>query len=132
VRAGHFETTVQCLPHKTEAAKKHAMRAQAKYDTSRFWPAIFSAEPRNFSSEDGTYAWFRGIPDGDDYLENDTEWRATISPHILDTLSGHFPYDPSKMSMKQYPSRAEAIDALIRATIPVEPFVPEPIRVETT
>jgi hypothetical protein len=123
---------VQCFPHKAEAAKKHAMRAQAKYDASRSWPAIFSAEPRNFSSEDGTYAWYRGIPEVDDYLENDTEWRATIPPHIFDALSGHIPYDPSKMSMKQYSSRTEAIDALIRATIPAEPFVPKPITVETT
>jgi hypothetical protein len=122
---------MQCLPHKAEAAMKHAARTLAKVHASRFWSAIFSAVPRNFSSEDETYAWFRGIPDGDDYVENDTEWRATIPPNIFDALSGHFPYDPSMESMKQYPSWAEAIDALIRATNSLQSFMPEPVTIET-
>jgi hypothetical protein len=35
------------------------------------------------------------------------------------------------MSMKEYPTLAEAIVALIRATDPAEPVVPEPITIET-
>jgi hypothetical protein len=54
-----------------------------------------------------------------------------LRPHVFDALSGHFPYDPSRMSMKQYPTRAEAIDALLRATDPVEPVAPEPFTIET-
>jgi hypothetical protein len=84
------------------------------------------------SIEDGTYVWFRGLPYGDDEFDGDNEWWATIPPNVINAFSGHFPYDPSMDSMKQYPTRAEAIAVLLRATDPVEMFVPEPVTVETT
>jgi hypothetical protein len=87
------------------------------------------AKPYDFWVEGGTCAWFRGIPEGDNF-EDEAERLATIPPHIFDANSGNFLYDPSNSSEKLYPTRAEAIVALLRATDP-EPFVPDPVTIET-
>jgi hypothetical protein len=40
---------------------------------------------------------------------------ATLPRDLFDALDGHFPFDPTIESMKQYPTREGAIEALSRA-----------------
>jgi hypothetical protein len=71
-------------------------------------------EPYDFSAEDGTFAWFKGVKAPDDY-ETEQERRATINPLVFDALSGCHPWRHEGSTVKHYPTRESAVDALVLA-----------------
>ena len=99
---------------------------------SEAWPPAFDEfEPFDFTAEGDIWAWFEPV-DGMEF-ENDHERRATLTAELFIALTGHLPHDPTTCSMKEYPTRESAVDALVRAisagAMGVE-YV-EPVTIET-
>ncbi len=88
-----------------------------------------SAEPYDFTAESGDWAWFRSW-EVDEIFEDDEEQNATLPPPLLDALEGHATYDPVTSSIKAYPTRGAALDALTLAIIRRAATFVEPVTVD--
>jgi hypothetical protein len=73
------------------------------------------AEPYDYTIEAGHWAWFEDVK-GTEFDSEEERW-ATLPAKLFAALDRHDEYDPSLESMKRYPTREAAIDALKRALL---------------
>lgn len=70
-------------------------------------------QPYDFTIEADHWAWLEPV-DGAEF-DNEAERWATLPADVFNALDGHEPFDPTTSSMKEYPTREAAVEALRRA-----------------
>jgi hypothetical protein len=75
-------------------------------------PPIVGYDP-HFNAEANSWCWFEPV-EGQEF-ESGSELRATLPKVVYHALTGHLPHDPTRRSMKEYPSEQSALLAYARA-----------------